>query len=554
MPSSPGASPCRSWRSCCRCSPIPLAKLRPRQGRFARIGVAILAYFLYSNLVALAQVWIEKETPAGTARACGGRTCRRCCSPPGCCGARSAPGGCVRRRARRWPDVSSLARYIVRTVLGYTALVLLVLIALGALFLFIGQQDDIGTGGYTIREAAIFVALNLPSYVAQLLPVAALIGTLLGPRASGQRQRARRDASFGCVDAAVLPLARHRGRDPRGSAMVLVSEFVAPPLETYARQLKVFSKYNEFSFAGDRGTWVRDGDTIISVETAVREHAVRRHPHLPLRPQAAAVRGRSRGFGARRQAATAGCCRTTPRRSSPTWAPARRSEAAARACSRRCRPISSDSRSSIPPRWGCATCARTSATCATTISIRVVRSRVVVAYGARRRARDRRDPGAAVCARSDARVGAGRAYGGRHHDRRNVRAASRTLESSGQLFDLTPWIVGWLPAAALAAFTAVDADARALTSRCSAGVRLLRGGLCARERERRACASSGRATSGVADRSTPRRTPVPPREMTRVAAAKRSSARRPSIGEPSSRSTRSRHARMPIVWPPCVQL
>jgi len=44
---------------------IPLAKLRPRQGRFARIGVAILAYFLYSNLVALAQVWIEKETPAG---------------------------------------------------------------------------------------------------------------------------------------------------------------------------------------------------------------------------------------------------------------------------------------------------------------------------------------------------------------------------------------------------------------------------------------------------------------------------------------------------------
>jgi len=76
--------------------------------------------------------------------------------------------------------VSSLARYLVRTVLGYTALVLLVLIALGSLFLFIGQQDDIGTGGYTIREAAIFVALNLPTYIAQLLPVAALIGTLLG--------------------------------------------------------------------------------------------------------------------------------------------------------------------------------------------------------------------------------------------------------------------------------------------------------------------------------------------------------------------------------------
>jgi lipopolysaccharide export system permease protein len=44
---------------------VPLAKLRPRQGRFGKIGFAILAYFLYSNLVALAQVWIEKDTPAG---------------------------------------------------------------------------------------------------------------------------------------------------------------------------------------------------------------------------------------------------------------------------------------------------------------------------------------------------------------------------------------------------------------------------------------------------------------------------------------------------------
>jgi hypothetical protein len=32
---------------------------------------------------------------------------------------------------------------------------------------------------------------------------------------------------------------------------------------------------------------------------------------------------------------------------------------------------------------------------------------------------------------------------------------SRTLESSGQLFDVTPWIVGWLPAAVLTLFTIV---------------------------------------------------------------------------------------------------
>jgi len=54
--------------------------------------------------------------------------------------------------------------------------------------------------------------------------------------------------------------------DSRVNGQTGLGEFVAPPLEKYARQLKVFSKYSEFSFAGNRGAWLRDGDTIISVQ------------------------------------------------------------------------------------------------------------------------------------------------------------------------------------------------------------------------------------------------------------------------------------------------
>ena len=39
---------------------VPLAALRPREGRYARVAVAILVYFFYANLVSAAQVWIEK--------------------------------------------------------------------------------------------------------------------------------------------------------------------------------------------------------------------------------------------------------------------------------------------------------------------------------------------------------------------------------------------------------------------------------------------------------------------------------------------------------------
>lgn len=38
---------------------VPLARLRPRQGRFGRIGIAILFYFMYSQLLSAARSWIE---------------------------------------------------------------------------------------------------------------------------------------------------------------------------------------------------------------------------------------------------------------------------------------------------------------------------------------------------------------------------------------------------------------------------------------------------------------------------------------------------------------
>lgn len=39
---------------------VPLAVLRPREGRYARVAIAILLYFVYSNLVSAAQIWVEK--------------------------------------------------------------------------------------------------------------------------------------------------------------------------------------------------------------------------------------------------------------------------------------------------------------------------------------------------------------------------------------------------------------------------------------------------------------------------------------------------------------
>jgi lipopolysaccharide export system permease protein len=39
---------------------VPLSRLRPRQGRYSRVWVAVVIYFLYQNLITIGKVWIAR--------------------------------------------------------------------------------------------------------------------------------------------------------------------------------------------------------------------------------------------------------------------------------------------------------------------------------------------------------------------------------------------------------------------------------------------------------------------------------------------------------------
>jgi lipopolysaccharide export system permease protein len=157
-----------------------------------------------------------------------------------------------------------LDRYLIRAILGSVALVMAVLLVLGGLFLFIGQQDDIGVGGYSASQAFLFVLFNLPQQAWELLPIAALIGSLLGLGALARGSE--------------ITVMRATGASPWRLALaasvaafllifleILMGEFLAAPLEQMARQQKAFSKFSDVSFGGGGGAWVRDGDLILNV-------------------------------------------------------------------------------------------------------------------------------------------------------------------------------------------------------------------------------------------------------------------------------------------------
>ena len=68
---------------------------------------------------------------------------------------------------------------MMRSILATTALVLVVLLALAGLFEFIAELDDM-QGDYQTPRVILYTLLRLPQLAFEMLPVAALIGSLLG--------------------------------------------------------------------------------------------------------------------------------------------------------------------------------------------------------------------------------------------------------------------------------------------------------------------------------------------------------------------------------------
>ncbi len=157
-----------------------------------------------------------------------------------------------------------LDRYLARSVLSYTLMVMAVLLSLAMLLTFIGQQDDIGQGSFGLSDAFLFTALSLPQQAYQLLPIGALMGAILGLGGLA------RDSELTVIRAAGVSVARLAGSAAIAGVIIagtmwVLGEYFAPPAEQYARQHKLFSKFSEADIAGSRSAWVRQGSWFINV-------------------------------------------------------------------------------------------------------------------------------------------------------------------------------------------------------------------------------------------------------------------------------------------------
>jgi lipopolysaccharide export system permease protein len=168
--------------------------------------------------------------------------------------------------------VNTLDRYLYRTVLLYTLMTMAVLLALGALVLFISQQSDIGVGSYSAADAFLFTFLNLPQTAFELLPIGAMIGALmgLGHLAAGSELVITRASGV-----SVWRIAWPVGLAGLTLAVIMfgIGDYAAPSMAQFAKREKTIAKLADVSFAGTSSAWVKDGNRILRVQTGEVDRA-----------------------------------------------------------------------------------------------------------------------------------------------------------------------------------------------------------------------------------------------------------------------------------------
>ncbi len=157
-----------------------------------------------------------------------------------------------------------LFRYIAREVLMASLLALAVLTGLFTFFDYISELSDAHSASYTPLIASLFVAMNVPSRIYELMPLAVLIGGLFA------WNRISLASEFSVMRTAGLATSRLVAWMLIlglliGSATLLFGEYVTPHAERAAQQLKVRATSGIVAQDFATGLWAKDGRSFISI-------------------------------------------------------------------------------------------------------------------------------------------------------------------------------------------------------------------------------------------------------------------------------------------------
>ncbi len=161
--------------------------------------------------------------------------------------------------------MNMITRYLWKSILIAIFLVLTLFVGLEFIFSLVNELRYVGTGAYTTVDAFSVIFLSMPQHIAQLFPMATLVGTLmgLGILASRSELIILRSAGMSLSDIILIVLKL---------ALVLavlvwmVSEWVSPMAEKIAHDHKALALSQGQALRTNSGTWMRDGNSFIHIQ------------------------------------------------------------------------------------------------------------------------------------------------------------------------------------------------------------------------------------------------------------------------------------------------
>lgn len=156
-----------------------------------------------------------------------------------------------------------LDRHIALHVLGFSAVVGLALMALQSFVTVATEAEDIGED-FGFLELVLVVIMQTPAILLVLLPIIALIGTLLGLGALAQQGEI---VAMRAAGVSVLRIGRATltAGIVLGALALLLTDVVAPAGERGAERLKSEARYGTDPGAVVRPVWLRSGGDIYHI-------------------------------------------------------------------------------------------------------------------------------------------------------------------------------------------------------------------------------------------------------------------------------------------------
>lgn len=155
-------------------------------------------------------------------------------------------------------------RYTIRNFLQAFLLVTAILLFLFSFIELMGQLKDIGTGHYRLADAFRYVVLTIPKRWLDLLPVATLLGSIIGLGLLADHNELLALQAAGlrpwriCLPVLVV-----------GALFMLLAtisaEFIIPPLEQQARTQRLLALSNTGMIMTAGEFWIRSGNNIIRI-------------------------------------------------------------------------------------------------------------------------------------------------------------------------------------------------------------------------------------------------------------------------------------------------